>query len=236
MPSPMLAVGTRHYGVLLVGVLATLVSSALPRPFHVVTSIGLSVVLILQIRLLANVGHSRTASWLFRAIGWLTLGGLWLWLLTPAGSLFSEVSLLVMLTLFQLQAYPRLLARLSREKRVTSDVLTGSIAGYLLLGVNAALVIALLESAHPGSFSGFTDAVRQQTGGPDSRSIDEFQFIHLTYFAFVTLSTLGYGDVLPITPLAKLTTILFSVIGPIYLAVLMGMLIGRFIQQDQINP
>jgi voltage-gated potassium channel Kch len=59
------------------------------------------------------------------------------------------------------------------------------------------------------------------------------RFIHVAYFAFVTLTTLGYGDIVPLTPLAKLSTIVFSLLGPFYLAVNMGVLIGRYIQQEQ---
>lgn len=232
MPIPLTSFGYRHYALLLAGVLATLVTMALPKPFDGASSIGLCLVIVLQIRLLAPVGTSTTSSMVFRLLGWLTLAGLCLWLLTPVGLRNSGVPLLVMLTLFELQAYPRLITRLSLEKRVTADVLTGAIAGYVLLGLTAALVVALLESANPGSFSGFTPSLSQGAADPDMKSIESLQFIHLAYFAFVTLSTLGYGDVLPITPLAKLCTILFSVIGPVYLAVVMGVLIGRYIQQD----
>lgn len=212
--------------------LATLVTMALPRPWDGASSIGLSLVIVLQIRLLAAVGSSATSTLVFRVLGFLTLSGLWLWLLTPVGLRNSGLPLLVILVLFEVQAYPRLVTRLSLEKRVTGDVLTGAIAGYLLLGLTAALVVALLESVQPGSFSGFTSSLSQEGADPDMRSIENVRFIHLTYYAFVTLSTLGYGDMLPITPLAKLWTIMFSVIGPVYLAVLMGVLIGRYIQQE----
>ncbi len=226
-------VGTRHYVALLVSVVATLACMALPPPYDTTASIGFSLVIVLQIRLLAWEGSSARRSLLFRLLGWLALGSLWLWLLTPSQLRSSGVPLLVMLTLFEVQAYPRLVSRLSREKRVTTDVLTGALSGYILLGLTSALVMALLESILPGSFSGLSPESTEGGGSAlvTGRSIEEVRFINIAYFAFVTLTTLGYGDILPATPLAKLSTVLISVIGPVYLAVIMGVLIGRYIQE-----
>lgn len=227
--------GTRHYVALLVCVVATLACMALPPPYDTTASIGFSLVIVLQIRLLAWEGSSARRSLLFRLLGWLSLGSLWLWLLTPTQLRTSGVPLLVMLSLFEVQAYPRLVNRLSREKRVTGDVVTGALSGYILLGLTSALVMALLESILPGSFSGLSPE-STGSGGPalvSVRSIEQVRFINIAYFSFVTLTTLGYGDILPATPLAKLSTVLISVIGPVYLAVIMGVLIGRYIQEGR---
>lgn len=233
-PLPIGSFGTRHYGALLAAVVVTLACMALPPPYDGIASIGFSLVIVLQIRLLTAVRDPSLLSRLFRLLGWLCLGSLWLWLLTPAQFRSSGLPLLVMLTLFELRAYPRLVTRLSREKRVTSDVLTGALSGYLLLGLIAALITALIESIFPGSFDGLfpegTDVESVSTAA--ATSFEQVRFINIAYFAFVTLTTLGYGDVLPVTPLAKLITILLSVIGPVYLAVIMGVLIGRYLREE----
>jgi hypothetical protein len=230
MPAPV----NRHYAALLVAAVGTLVSMALPWPYSLLTSVGFTILIVLQIRLLQGEGVNVATSLVFRVVGWLALASFWLWLLTPAQLRSSGLPLLVMLTLFELQAYPRLIVRLSREKRVTGDVLMGALAGYVLLGLAASLVTALLESVQPGSFRGLLPS---GTGGalePGAGSnMQEVRFIHVAYFAFVTISTLGFGDVVPITPLARLSTILFALLGPFYLAVNIGVLIGRYIQQEQ---
>lgn len=226
----MQGIGHQHYVVLLLAAVATLVCMALPQPFDFLAVIGFSVLILLQIRLLIGESRNAATSLVFRLLGWLTLGGLWLWMLTPSQLRLSGVPLLVMLTLFELQAYPRLVQRLSQEKRVTADVLTGALAGYVLLGLTAALVTAMIESIEPGSFRGLGT---ETTGAEAYR---EVRFIHVAYFAFVTLSTLGYGDVVPLTPMAKLSTILISLIGPSYLALVMGVLIGRYIHQESKEP
>jgi hypothetical protein len=60
------------------------------------------------------------------------------------------------------------------------------------------------------------------------------------YFAFVSLTTVGYGDIVPTTPTAQMASVALSIAGPLYLAVVMGLLISRYTiqgdnQQDQ-NP
>lgn len=51
---------------------------------------------------------------------------------------------------------------------------------------------------------------------------------HFIYFSFVTMSTLGYGDITPVTAPAEAVAILLSVFGPMYLTVLVAMLVGRY--------
>jgi hypothetical protein len=53
----------------------------------------------------------------------------------------------------------------------------------------------------------------------------------MNYFAFVSLTTVGFGDVLPKSPLAQITTIGLTVLGPVYMAVVMGLLISRLTTQ-----
>ena len=58
---------------------------------------------------------------------------------------------------------------------------------------------------------------------------DEARFGASVYFSFVTLTTLGYGDILPLTDRARSLAYLEAVIGQIYLAVLVGKLVGMFV-------
>ena len=50
----------------------------------------------------------------------------------------------------------------------------------------------------------------------------------INYFAFVCLTTVGFGDINPALPLARMLSVVTSIAGPLYLAVVMGVLIGRF--------
>ena len=78
------------------------------------------------------------------------------------------------------------------------------------------LAYFLLESAAPGSLS----------IGPVS---DEARFGASIYYSFVTLTTLGYGDILPLTDRARSLAYVEAVIGQIYLAVLLAKLVGMYV-------
>ncbi len=103
---------------------------------------------------------------------------------------------------------------------VTADTIAGAVCAYLLLGVIWALVFSLLELAHPGSF-----LIAGQPFGvsPAARRAMVPEFL---YLSLVTLSTLGYGDILPATPPARMLAAIEAVIGQLYLAVLIARLVG----------
>ena len=53
-------------------------------------------------------------------------------------------------------------------------------------------------------------------------------FAEINYFAFVCLTTVGFGDINPMLPLSRMVSVATSIAGPLYLAAVMGVLIGRF--------
>src|SRR5262245_194102 len=102
---------------------------------------------------------------------------------------------------------------------VTADTIAGAICFYLLVGVIWALIYSLIELTHPESF---LDGGRQVDSAGHHRLFSE-----MLYLSFVTLSTLGYGDILPVTRQARMLAALEGIIGPLYLAVLIAQLVGR---------
>lgn len=93
----------------------------------------------------------------------------------------------------------------------------GAICVYLLLGVIWALSYSVLELAVPGSFAGFETHVDR---GWDSEWL---------YFSFVTMTTLGYGDLLPISATARAMAYMQAVFGQFYIAILVAGLVGAYI-------
>ena len=95
----------------------------------------------------------------------------------------------------------------------------------MLLGVGWSSLYSLCELASPGSFIyAYTDRLEH----PDMAFGAEKSLIPL-YYSFVTLTTLGYGDMVPFSPPAKILAILEAVIGQIYLTVLVARLVGLHI-------
>ncbi len=109
-----------------------------------------------------------------------------------------------------------------QAKRVTVEQISGALSAYLLMGLVWGLAYFLLESAAPGSLS----------FGSVS---DEARFSASVYYSFVTLTTLGYGDILPLTDRARSLAYVEAVIGQIYLAVLVGKLVGMFVSAKAAN-
>jgi len=99
-----------------------------------------------------------------------------------------------------------------RSGPITFHRIQGAVAAYLLLGVIWAYAYALVALLRPGAFSGPLNPAE----GPHA----------WFYFSFVTLTTVGYGDVLPVHPVARSLAILEAVTGPLYLAILIARLVS----------
>lgn len=118
-------------------------------------------------------------------------------------------------------------AAVLRARRVTADMLYGAACSYLLLGVLFALVYALLDAATPG-----VAQLPAASGSPlGGASLGE-----TIYFSFVTLTTLGYGDISPSGPLARSVAPVEALAGQLYLAVLIARLVGLHIAQATTGP
>ena len=105
------------------------------------------------------------------------------------------------------------------EHEVTINVIYASIVVYLLIAIMWAFIYLVLESIHPGSFA---------TG---EGQIEAGRRLYI-YYSFVTITTLGYGDVTPTTDLANSFSFLEAVTGQIYLVVLVARLVGIHIAQS----
>ncbi len=100
------------------------------------------------------------------------------------------------------------------SRRVSIDTICGALSVYLLLGLAWAFAYALLESTAPGSFSGIEQ-------GFNFTDYDRF-----VGYSFVTLTTLGYGNVFPLTPRADALAVSEAITGQIYLVVLVARLVA----------
>ena len=161
---------------------------------------------------------------LYRGLGLVSVATLWLWLLTPLELINSGVPLALSWSLLVGWSVIRLVKRFAVEPRVNDALLMGATAGYLHIGLTAGLVMSALETIQPGSFEPLVvDAVEQ---GSVLAAAEAFSA--LNYYAFVCLTTVGFGDISPMLPLARMVSVTTSITGPLYLAAVMGVLIGRF--------
>ncbi len=112
-----------------------------------------------------------------------------------------------------------------KARVVGKNVILGLVSGYISLGLLAFFLCLTIEMIYPNSFSGL------MTGSATKNEITE----QLMYFAYITLMTIGYGDILPITPIAQKATIFIGLIGQFYLVVLTAIVVGKYINQKSTN-
>ncbi len=105
--------------------------------------------------------------------------------------------------------------------KVTPNSIVGSICIYLLLGIIWAIFYLMLLEISPESFSGIKNTLWLE------------RFPQIVYFSFITLTTLGYGDLLPISPIAKFLAYMEAIVGVFYMAIFVSSLVGARMSAQQ---
>jgi hypothetical protein len=114
-----------------------------------------------------------------------------------------------------------LIHRVVKSKEVGILEFLESINVYLLLGIAASILFSAIYSFNHDAYN-----------PPGQILISQADFI---YYAFVTLTTLGYGDITPVDSLARSLSIFFSVAGQLYLAFIIATLVGKHLSGKQIE-
>lgn len=108
-------------------------------------------------------------------------------------------------------AVAAILAYLIKQEEVTADMIMASASEYVLIGILFGSLYILVDMTSPGSFS-FSGQEANRQG--------------YLYFSFITLTTTGYGDVLPLSHQARSLTMLEAITGQLYIAILVARLVG----------
>jgi hypothetical protein len=108
----------------------------------------------------------------------------------------------------------------------TIDRIAGTTCIYLLLGILWTLFYSVLEYIQPGSL--IDNGPAELRGPEDNQNL-------LIYFSFVTLTTLGYGDILPTTVAAQTLAWMEAVIGQLYLAIVLASMVGFYVAQQRVK-
>ena len=118
-----------------------------------------------------------------------------------------------------------ILRTLLNQEKATVDHICGAFCGYILIGVLFAEAFCLLEVIAPHSYRWESVTLR---GVDDALQ----KWLMLEYFSFTTLTTLGFGDVVPVSPMARGLAIWEVICGQFYLAVLVAGLVNLRGAQD----
>ena len=133
----------------------------------------------------------------------------------------ENINLLMASQIFGVLFVAFTISRLTRyifhEKEVTQEVIFAAVVVYLLMAITWAFLYLIQEFFRPGSIS-----------FPFDQSLDFYNFL---YFSCVTITTLGYGDVLPLTQQASALAILEAITGQMYLVVVVAWLVGMYVSR-----
>lgn len=160
----------------------------------------------------ARAGHS----WPFLALTGVTLIVRWSAVFARGTAL--ELGSAVITVTWIVYAIVIIGKQLFAEHKVTTNMIFGAVIAYLLAGIAFSFVYEAIELQQPGSFSGLPDGAGPLALGDA-----------LLYFSLVSLTTVGYGDILPVSPLARPLAVLEGVFGTLYLAVVIARLVGLHI-------
>lgn len=125
----------------------------------------------------------------------------------------------------------RILKDVFSGSRISSEQIFGSVCAYLLIGFLFADIYGFVALVDSDAFA-ITDTLRSELGA-DSADSYEQGFSVFTYFSFVTMSTLGYGDITPVSPVARSLAWVQAVLGQLYLAITIAALVGIHIARGQ---
>jgi hypothetical protein len=165
------------------------------------------------------VGGRRKSLVLAASLAVPALAARWLWHYWPEPYLHGLFLLLG--TLLLLQVTVHLLRFIVRAPLVDTEVLAAGIATYLVLGILWALVYLMVGFLEPNAFALPAAAgARKDLIGFDA-----------LYFSFVTLTTIGYGDIAPVAPFARMLAIAEATVGTLYLAVLIARLVTLYTER-----
>ncbi|MDJ0848613.1 MAG: potassium channel family protein [Myxococcota bacterium] len=236
-PTPILERGQQLLGRFGL-VLATLFSLLVVAGFAAQSAIGLeifslSITLVLGTGVYA-LGRRRWVLAVGLGIGVPAFAIEWI-------SNYNPSTALVMANLFSFLFFLVFLAaviayEILHEDRIHLDTILGGITIYILFGIGWAFAYSVVEHLMPGSYPSGGVALQEL------RPRFEFVFPELLYFSFVTLTTLGYGDIAPTNPPARMLALFEAIVGQLYVAVAIAVLVGLHLSQmrpdksDRLGP
>ena len=156
---------------------------------------------------------------LFTAIGlaFLAILAMWIDAATP-GTFFSLAGNVSALAFFMYAGIKLAGKHLARMEKIDLNVLYAAISGFIFLGIIGGFLVKIIDlTTADMAFS--VDFVN-----------DQYAYF---YYSFVTITTLGYGDILPLTPTAQAISVLLAISGQMYITVVIAVIVGKLIGSRQ---
>ncbi|MCU0988300.1 MAG: ion channel [Xanthomonadales bacterium] len=210
-----------HFFWLTLALVLLMLTGAVAREFPVGVALHLvqySSTGLLLLSLLSLGGERKRLRWFVAILGLMLCSAV---LRHATGSVPFEYAYFGLLAAFLLLAAWLVARQVLFTGSVSLNTVVGSVALYLLIGLSYSVAYTALLEVSP-------DAIRGVEPAPWY-----LMFPTMTYFSFVTLATLGYGDISPASPVAQVIVILEAVTGTFYMAIVVASLIGAYFGQHR---
>ncbi len=131
----------------------------------------------------------------------------------------SNLTYLIYFTVMTVEVFRQILL----ARRIDLNMVAGSFSGFIMLAMLCSFMLSIVEMANPGSFTNIRN--------------DSFEsmFQDLVYYSFVSILTIGYGDIIPTTPIARRASLLLGIVGYFYNIFVIGITISKFLMQSKLE-
>ena len=208
---------------LLIALLALLVVQPIASAFGWMTALFNALLAVVMVTLV--VAFAADSRWRVAAAGFCVA----VTALSFGGQFFSSAAEVVSLgtghaigALFFAAVAGKIVYSVLKSRRLSLDSIFGAVCGYLLLGLAWALTYDMIYAARPDSFQIAPETLQQIQESGESRHL-------FVYYSFVTLTTVGYGDVTPVSTPARTLSWFEAMTGQLYLTVLIAGLISALV-------
>jgi hypothetical protein len=113
-----------------------------------------------------------------------------------------------------------IIAQIIESQIISLNMILGVITIYVLFGLLAGECNQLVYNFDHNAFTG---------------NLDPNDLSDLRYYSYVTMTTLGYGDIVPVSQVARAVSVFFSLAGQIYLAVVIALIVGKYVSHSDKN-
>ncbi len=201
-----------RYYILLIALMVMLILPAFTRGNEgIIWSVSRTLVLLACVNVLRNLNQSIV---IVVVIGFIAAGSEWLSVFN-LDSRYSHIIGFLLFGFFVVMISYEVFKEIITTKKIDMHMIVGAFCGFMLIGIIASLIFYFLHLDNPQSFSN----VESQYHAMED----------LFYFSFITILTIGYGDIAPLTDEARSLSLFFGLIGQFYLVVIMAVLVGKFI-------
>ncbi len=203
-------------------VLSVLVALILTPLLSTISGLSPGIIVLIIYTLIISVSlimaDRRIPKVLIIIFGAATLLAVWCEFFSGKESFITVIRMISSLLLFSLLAYV-LIRHFLDESNISLAGILGAMSGYILIGLIGGVLFELIEYYNPGSVL-------------KSTTFDNYDFY---YFGFISLVTVGYGDIVPLKGMTKSLAVLISLIGQFYLTIGIALFVGKYYHQMSKN-